>query len=410
MTALTPRIVIIGASGFVGRQVVPELRKRAARLLLVGRDVARLRATFPDMECCDYDSWESRAQGFDNVVSLTVLNNDVQASTEEFTRVNVELPLEMAERARQAGIRRFINVSSIQALDERNLTPYAVSKRLAAERLHSVKGIETLTIYLAAVHGEQWAGKLAMLNCLPRGLGLALFKLLAAAKPTVHASRLAALVLEPQMGEPAIILSDTQVSQPVYHLAKRATDIAAAVGIVVFFGWLLVLIWLLIKYDSPGPGLFAQPRVGQHGRLFTCYKFRTMRQGTPQLGTHDVAASAVTRIGAWLRRTKCDELPQVWNVLRNEISLVGPRPCLPLQAALIEARRSRGVLALKPGITGLAQVNGIDMSDPQGLAAWDERYLALQSLVLDMKILVATATGGGRGDRVRNKPDDRPRA
>src|SRR5690606_23023583 len=127
---------------------------------------------------------------------------------------------------------------------------------------------------------------------------------------------------------------------------------------------------------------------------------RTMKAGTVEAATNEVPAEAVTGIGRFLRRTKLDELPQVWNILRNEIGLVGPRPCLPVQTQLIEARRQRGVLSLKPGITGLAQVNGIDMSEPVRLARWDRRYLALQSLALDARIVLATARGRGQGDRV----------
>ncbi|MBE0694890.1 MAG: sugar transferase [Aquamicrobium sp.] len=164
--------------------------------------------------------------------------------------------------------------------------------------------------------------------------------------------------------------------------------------------WLLGLIWLLVRVQSPGPGIFAQTRVGRNGAEFTCYKFRTMKTGTAQAATNEVPMEAVTRVGRFLRRTKLDELPQIWNILRNEISLVGPRPCLPVQMQLVEARRRRGVLSLKPGITGLAQVNGIDMSDPERLARWDARYLALQSLALDARILLATAKGRGQGDRV----------
>jgi lipopolysaccharide/colanic/teichoic acid biosynthesis glycosyltransferase len=101
-----------------------------------------------------------------------------------------------------------------------------------------------------------------------------------------------------------------------------------------------------------------------------------------------------------MRSSKLDELPQVWNIIRNEISLVGPRPCLPIQTQLIDERRERGVLAVKPGITGLAQVNGIDMSDPARLAKCDARYVRLQSLLLDIRLIISTALGRGNGDRV----------
>src|SRR5690606_6661121 len=140
--------------------------------------------------------------------------------------------------------------------------------------------------------------------------------------------------------------------------------------------------------DSRGPGLFVQERVGKDGRTFTCYKFRTMNIDTVEAPTHHIPRSAVTRLGRILRRPKLDELPQIWNILRNEMSLVGPRPSLPLQVELVEARRRRGVLELKPGITGLAQINSVDMSNPEALAKWDARYKALQSIKLDMQILI----------------------
>ncbi|KRC82774.1 lipid carrier--UDP-N-acetylgalactosaminyltransferase [Sphingomonas sp. Root241] len=180
-------------------------------------------------------------------------------------------------------------------------------------------------------------------------------------------------------------------------------DLAFAVVVALFFWWLGLLIWIAVRLSSTGPGLFAQERVGRDGRTFVCYKFRTMKIGTAQLGTHEISTSAVTPLGAFLRRTKLDELPQIWNILRNEISLIGPRPCLPVQTALVAARQRRGVLALTPGITGLAQVNGIDMSDPELLAEWDARYCASQSLLLDLRIALATAAGGGHGDRVRQE-------
>ncbi len=127
---------------------------------------------------------------------------------------------------------------------------------------------------------------------------------------------------------------------------------------VVLVSIALIPVAVAIRLESAGPALFRQQRVGRDGKTFTCYKFRTMRSGTVQAASHEVSASAVTRLGAVLRKLKIDELPQAINILRNEMSLIGPRPCLPAQTALIAERTRRGVLALKPGITGYAQVQG----------------------------------------------------
>ena len=99
-------------------------------------------------------------------------------------------------------------------------------------------------------------------------------------------------------------------------------------------------------------------------------------------------------------KTKIDELPQVLNIFKNEMSLIGPRPCLPVQEELIQARQALGVLSVKPGISGLAQINNIDMSDPELLARWDAKYIHLRSLLLDLKIFIATVLGRGQGDKV----------
>ncbi len=183
---------------------------------------------------------------------------------------------------------------------------------------------------------------------------------------------------------------------------KRLVDIVAGLaGLLV--AWPLILVAMLaIRRESPGAALFAQTRIGRHGRAFTCYKLRTMFRDTAQVPTHQAQASAVTPLGARLRRWKLDELPQLWNVLTGDMSLVGPRPCLPSQTELIAARQRRGVLAVRPGITGLAQVQGIDMSEPERLAEVDARYVAQQSLAGDIRLLLATVTGRGIGiDQVR---------
>lgn len=125
-----------------------------------------------------------------------------------------------------------------------------------------------------------------------------------------------------------------------------------------------------------------------------------MSVGTVQAGTHVVSASAVTPLGKRLRRWKIDELPQLWNVLTGEMGLIGPRPCLPSQQELVQRRAEAGILDVRPGISRLAQVAGIDMSDPARLVDWDARYIAIRGLMLYLGLNLRTLRGGGQGDRV----------
>lgn len=172
--------------------------------------------------------------------------------------------------------------------------------------------------------------------------------------------------------------------------AKKIFDLAGAAVLLVVTSPVLLLAVIAVRVSSPGPVLFSQTRVGRDGALFRCHKLRTMYQGTPSLPTHEAPSSAVTSAGKVLRKFKLDELPQFWNVLRGEMSLVGPRPCLPSQTELIECRRRLGVLEALPGITGLAQIRGIDMSNPRLLAETDATYLRTASLWLDLRILFGT--------------------
>lgn len=178
---------------------------------------------------------------------------------------------------------------------------------------------------------------------------------------------------------------------------KRALDVAVS-GLLILFCWpLLLVIFGVIRSESPGSAIFKQARVGKGGRPFTCYKLRTMHSGTANLPTHEVQSSSVTALGEYLRRFKIDELPQLLNVLMGDMSLVGPRPCLPTQTELVETRRRLGVLEVRPGITGLAQVNGVDMSDANRLAEIDARYVQTQSLIGDFRLIWATLRGQGVG-------------
>ncbi|CDX55540.1 Glycosyltransferase [Mesorhizobium plurifarium] len=172
--------------------------------------------------------------------------------------------------------------------------------------------------------------------------------------------------------------------------AKRALDLAVAVPMLALTSPVLLVAMLAIRTTSAGPAIFSQIRVGQGGALFACRKLRTMYRATPSLPTHEAPAGSVTAVGKVLRATKIDELPQLWNVIKGEMSLVGPRPCLPTQTELIERRKELGVLAALPGITGLAQIKGIDMSDPRLCAETDAVYIKAASIGLDLKILLGT--------------------
>jgi len=401
------RIAITGASGFVGRQLVPRLVERGATLLLIGRDPDALRSQFPGLEAAGYDDIPVRAAGFDLLLHLAVVNNDRDATWDEVLRTNVDLALETYRHATTAAIGRFAFVSSSLALDERDRSDYARSKRLAEERIREEDGIPTTILYFPAVIGDELAGKLAHLNRLPKPLRRTALKLLGSLKPTVDIDKIVQTVVALAGGSaaaPSLIVSDGQRENVIFQAIKRLFDLGFALSILLFMWWAMAIIWLLVRLQSEGPGIFRQIRVGKGKRAFVCYKFRTMLTSTPSVGTHDAPASSVTTLGRILRRTKLDELPQVFNILAGQMSLVGPRPCLPNQLELIEARSARGVFDALPGITGLAQIRGIDMSDPNRLAKCDAQYIALQSFQLDLGIVLRTCLGGGSGDRIVARP------
>jgi O-antigen biosynthesis protein WbqP len=182
----------------------------------------------------------------------------------------------------------------------------------------------------------------------------------------------------------------------------RILDILLSL-LAIIAGLPLFLIIFLLKMMDSGSALFLQARVGRNQKLFTLVKFRTMAKDTQSVGTHLIDSGSITKLGGILRKTKLDELPQLFNVLLGQMSLVGPRPCLPNQIELIEERRNMGVFNVRPGITGLAQVNEVDMSTPRKLARYDRLMIERMSLKLYVKLIVTTGLGKGRGDRVRVK-------
>ena len=154
----------------------------------------------------------------------------------------------------------------------------------------------------------------------------------------------------------------------------RLLDISIALISLIILFPLLILILILAWFDIGSP-LFFQKRVGLNQKNFMLVKFRTMRVNTISVGTHLVNGSSITTIGSFLRLTKLDELPQMWNVLKGDMSFVGPRPCLTNQKKLIIERQKRKIFTILPGITGLAQVKGINMSTPILLAKTDLKMM-----------------------------------
>ena len=164
----------------------------------------------------------------------------------------------------------------------------------------------------------------------------------------------------------------------------------------------LLTIYIIGLFDTGSP-IFRQERIGREQKPFKLVKFRTMRTDTVSVASHLADASAITPFGAFLRRTKLDELPQLWNVLKGEMSLVGPRPCLLNQTELISERASRAVFSARPGITGFAQVNNIDMSTPKLLAETDARMIKDLTVSAYFKYIFMTLGGKGFGDVVKAK-------
>jgi lipopolysaccharide/colanic/teichoic acid biosynthesis glycosyltransferase len=185
------------------------------------------------------------------------------------------------------------------------------------------------------------------------------------------------------------------------HIAIRISDFFMAFfGLLVTFPILIVV--TIIGYFDTGAPVFIQQRMGKNKLPFKLIKFRTMSVDTKSVASHLASAASITKLGGFLRKTKIDELPQLINVLKGEMSFVGPRPNLFNQEELITERDSRGVYDVLPGITGLAQVSTIDMSTPKLLAETDQKMIAELSLTHYFKFIIMTITGKGAGDRVNS--------
>lgn len=184
-------------------------------------------------------------------------------------------------------------------------------------------------------------------------------------------------------------------------MLKRAFDILAAFAGLALLWPVLLVLGTAVIIDSPGPAIHWSQRVGRNNRLFAMPKFRTMRTDTPDVATHllEDPQRWITPLGGFLRRSSLDELPQLWSVLKGDMSLVGPRPALFNQDDLVALRTQAGIDALRPGVTGWAQINGRDELAIPRKVALDREYLERMSLRFDLVIILATLRAAitGRG-------------
>lgn len=170
------------------------------------------------------------------------------------------------------------------------------------------------------------------------------------------------------------------------------------VGLVL--GLPLMLTVTIVGFFDTGSPLFLQERIGKNKKPFILVKFRTMAKDTESVASHLAPSASITKIGKFLRNTKLDELPQLWNVFIGDMSLVGPRPNLYNQEELIFEREKFGIYKVRPGITGLAQIQRIDMSTPKRLAEVDQQMIREMNIGTYFKIIIATVLGSGSGDAV----------
>jgi O-antigen biosynthesis protein WbqP len=180
----------------------------------------------------------------------------------------------------------------------------------------------------------------------------------------------------------------------------RIFDFSFSILGLVLGSPVLLVIYLFGLFDTGYP-VFKQERVGRNKKPFILIKFRTMSVNTASVASHLASTASITKMGGFLRKTKLDELPQLWNVIKGDMSLVGPRPGLFNQKELTRAREDEDIFLVRPGITGLAQVNNIDMSTPELLAKTDAKMIKEMSLANYFKFILRTVTGAGAGDRVK---------
>ena len=414
-------VVVTGASGVVGTALIEELVANSYQLRILTRDAGRAQASLSTLGLGDtvtksikigtYDQQQAILNGADAVIHLAARNNDQGGDATDFDRDNCQLSGELAKAAQQNGVRRFLFATTTKAL---GLSPgvYGASKAKAETELNAMSSpdFKVSLVRLAAVYGPGSRGKIRHLSSLPLGLNKLALVSMRSFLPIVSVDNVArgfVSLLKEQRPLEELCLSDPINKFSIYRVFRALMNWLFILAVPTVLGIPVIISALAVMLTSKGGVFFVQRRLGTRKRVFKCCKFRTMQAGTPIAGTHEVGAAYVTKVGGLLRKFKLDELPQAINLVFREMSLIGPRPCLENQAELIKERERYGVFGVRPGITGLGQVSGVDMSEPRQLSILDHRYAAFRGILFDIKIAIATVLGRGFGDPAAEKaPSD----
>lgn len=505
------KILVTGATGFVGSELCRTLAKREQYDVVgVARKDVYLSDDVDILQIENLESvtdWQTLLFGVDVIVHVAarthVMNETETNSLEVFRRINVAATINMARAAVEAGVNRFIFLSSVKVNGESTEVgkpftvddtpspsdPYGISKFEAERELLELaknSALEIVIVRSPLVYGEGVKGNFASLaKAVQKGLPLPLGCVTENKRSMVFLGNLISFIevciTQPAAANAVWLVSDNHdlstvglikqmgsaMSKRVWLLpvpisalyallgcinkksiaerlggslqldiskskellkwtppfsvtdgfektlqtnnttepaasseALRLLDITlASAGLLVL--WPLLLLVAILGYFDTGSPFFFQERVGKDKKPFTLIKFRTMKRNTESVASHLVSASSITPIGKFLRKSKIDELPQLINVVRGEMSLVGPRPNLFNQKKLMYEREIRGVYNVLPGITGLAQINNIDMSAPEYLAETDSKMIRFLTVRSYFKYIIKTAFGKGSGDAVK---------
>jgi lipopolysaccharide/colanic/teichoic acid biosynthesis glycosyltransferase len=398
------KILITGATGFLGECLLNHFSDMDYELILVGRNVEVIKQQYPNRVAINYDDMKNLQMKIDIIIHLAVINNNANLPFKSFFEINVNLYKDILNFASQNSVQKVINLTTLHVFTNKT-DNYTKTKKLALRVEKKYTNLKIYNIFCPMIYGSTFSRKIKFLNLFPARLGAFIFHILSSITPVVSSKSVVkcieALTIEKIKFPRNIYISDDINSNISFKIFKKALDISFVVVTILFFWWVFIILWLGIRMSSPGNAIFTQERIGKNGSLFKCYKFRTMNIGTENIGTHEVNKNSITGIGKFLRSSKLDELPQIINIIRGELSLVGPRPGLPNQMELFEARNLLGVYEVLPGITGLSQINNIDMSTPNKLAESDKCYITMRSIPSEIKIIISTLFGNGSGDNVK---------